>query len=69
MYLVISDLANRIREDKSILVPEEFNAAKTWTEYINRLIGVISGFFYCYGRIIHSATGRLINRYRSFKYS
>ena len=33
-----SDLARRIREDKSILVPEEFNAAKTWTEYINRLI-------------------------------
>src|SRR5271165_3591902 len=39
------DLARRIREDKSILVPEEFNAAKTWTEYINRLIGAISGFF------------------------
>src|SRR5580698_2662877 len=38
------DLARRIREDKSILVPEEFNAAKTWTEYINRVIGVISGF-------------------------
>ncbi|MDR3693276.1 COX15/CtaA family protein [Mucilaginibacter sp.] len=40
-----SDLARRIREDKSILLPEEFNAAKTWTEYINRLIGAISGLF------------------------
>ncbi len=39
------ELARRIREDKSILVPEEFNAAKTWTEYINRLIGAISGIF------------------------
>ena len=35
--------ARRIREDKSILEPEEFNAFKTWTEYINRLIGAISG--------------------------
>lgn len=40
-----SDLATRLREDKSILIPEEFNAAKTWTEYINRLIGAISGVF------------------------
>jgi cytochrome c oxidase assembly protein subunit 15 len=40
-----SDLAKRIREDRSILVPEEFNAEKTWTEYINRLIGAISGIF------------------------
>ena len=40
-----SDLARRIREDKSILVPEEFNAAKTWTEYINRLLGALSGIF------------------------
>jgi len=39
------DLAARIREDKSILVPEDFNAGKTWTEYINRLIGAISGIF------------------------
>lgn len=38
-----SDLANRIRNDKSILLPEDFNAAKTWTEYINRLVGVLSG--------------------------
>lgn len=39
-----TDLALRIRNDKSILLPEDFNAAKTWTEYINRLIGVLSGF-------------------------
>lgn len=39
------DLAIRIREDQSILKPEEFNAAKTWTEYINRLIGAICGLF------------------------
>lgn len=40
-----TDLARRIREDKSILIPEEFNAAKTWVEYVNRLIGVASGVF------------------------
>jgi len=39
------DLATRIREDKSILIPEDFNPAKTWIEYANRLVGVISGIF------------------------
>jgi cytochrome c oxidase assembly protein subunit 15 len=39
-----TDLADRIRNDKSILLPEDFNAAKTWTEYINRLAGVATGF-------------------------
>src|SRR5690606_41581778 len=36
-------LANRIRHDESILQHEEFNAAKTWTEYGNRLVGAITG--------------------------
>ena len=38
------DLADQIRNDPSILVHEEFNVFKTWTEYINRLFGVIAGF-------------------------
>ncbi|NGF57666.1 heme A synthase [Parapusillimonas sp. SGNA-6] len=38
------EMADKIRHDESILVHEEFNVAKTWTEYINRLVGVITGF-------------------------
>ncbi|WP_262245380.1 COX15/CtaA family protein [Parapedobacter soli] len=37
------ELADRIRHDESILQHEEFNAAKTWTEYINRLAGATTG--------------------------
>jgi cytochrome c oxidase assembly protein subunit 15 len=36
-------LADSIRRDQSILVPESFNVAKTWTEYLNRLMGAITG--------------------------
>lgn len=39
------DLADSVRHDKSITLPEEFNVAKTWTEYINRLFGVATGIF------------------------
>lgn len=38
------DLATKIRHDESIKVPEEFNATKTYTEYVNRLIGALTGF-------------------------
>jgi len=38
-------LADSIRHDKSITVPEEFNPTKTWTEYLNRLAGVAAGIF------------------------
>nr|MBC7612651.1 COX15/CtaA family protein [Pseudopedobacter sp.] len=39
------DLANKVRHDESIKIPEEFNPFKTYTEYINRLIGAITGIF------------------------
>lgn len=38
-------LADSIRHDESILQPETFNVAKTWTEYLNRLMGAFTGFF------------------------
>ncbi|MEK6478867.1 COX15/CtaA family protein [Catalinimonas sp. 4WD22] len=41
--LGFSNLADEIRNDDSILIEATFNANKTWTEYINRLIGVIVG--------------------------
>lgn len=37
------ELAQKIRNDKSIAQPEVFNAAKTWTEYVNRLSGATLG--------------------------
>ncbi len=43
--LGFGELAYKIRHDETILVHEEFNAAKTWTEYINRLTGAVLGLF------------------------
>lgn len=37
-------VAHQLRTDKSILVEETFNPTKTWIEYLNRLLGVITGF-------------------------
>jgi cytochrome c oxidase assembly protein subunit 15 len=35
--------AEQVRDDQSILQETEFNVSKTWTEYINRLIGAVIG--------------------------
>lgn len=39
------DQSKAILQDPNLLVPEVFNPMKAWTEYINRIIGVLSGFF------------------------
>lgn len=50
-------LADSIRHDESILQPETFNVAKTWTEYLNRLMGAITGFFLV-GLLVYSFSYR-----------
>ena len=39
------DLGERIKGDKSTYEEEDFNVYKTWIEYLNRLLGVLAGFF------------------------
>ncbi|NEU08733.1 heme A synthase [Flavihumibacter sp. R14] len=41
--LGFGEMADRVRHDKSILEPEEFNPVNTWIEYINRLLGAVYG--------------------------
>lgn len=38
-----NEMAYRVRNDKSILQPEEFNSTKTLIEYVNRLLGAVFG--------------------------
>jgi cytochrome c oxidase assembly protein subunit 15 len=38
-----SDIAVKLRNDKTALIEQDFNPRKTWTEYVNRLFGVLAG--------------------------
>jgi cytochrome c oxidase assembly protein subunit 15 len=49
------EVANKIRTDKSILEEAEFNATKTWIEYLNRLLGALIGIF-VFGTFLFSLT-------------
>ena len=40
----LEKLSDKIKNDPDIKSGEEFNVYKTWTEYINRLIGALVGF-------------------------
>ena len=42
-FIGLDELSNKIINDPEIKVSEKFNVYKTWTEYINRLIGAIVG--------------------------
>lgn len=40
----MKEIAEKIKNDKNLLFEQDFNARKTWTEYINRVFGVFAGF-------------------------
>lgn len=40
----LKDQAQKILQDKSLLIEDDFSASKAWTEWINRLFGVLSGY-------------------------
>src|SRR5690606_12670136 len=60
--LGFSELAFKIRNDESILVHEEFNAIKTWTEYVNRLAGAVLGLFLVLCLVLSTAFWRFRKR-------
>ncbi len=45
-FLGFKELANKLKNDQSILAEESFNPTRTWIEYFNRLLGVFVGFLF-----------------------
>jgi cytochrome c oxidase assembly protein subunit 15 len=43
--LGMDETATKIKSDPTVFQEEDFNASKTWTEYLNRLIGALAGVF------------------------
>ena len=39
----MQETAERIKNDPSVYEEENFNAQRTWTEYVNRLLGFLAG--------------------------
>jgi cytochrome c oxidase assembly protein subunit 15 len=41
----MKDAAERVQNDETIYIEEDFSVRKTWIEYLNRLLGVLIGIF------------------------